>query len=62
MFLENISEQLVVAIKVEAANSEQATEVRKTSEKKLCSTILTTIIVIFCFVVGNRHYALGNKT
>ena len=34
--------------KVEAAIAEQANEVRKICEKKICPTILTPIIVFFC--------------
>ena len=49
IFLENISEQLVVGIKVEAANSEQASGVGKTRDKKVCFIILTPLILICLF-------------
>lgn len=44
---ETVSEQLGVGIKVEAANSEQTSEVGKTSNKKVCPSIHTLSVSVF---------------
>ena len=49
LFFEDISELLVVGIKVDPANFEQAIEAGKTRDKKVYPTILTPIIVICLF-------------
>lgn len=43
---EPVSEQLGVGIKVEAANSEQTSEVEKALDKKVCLNIFTLIVTI----------------
>lgn len=44
---ESVSEELGVGIKVEAASSEQASEVGKASDKKVCLNIFTLIVTVF---------------
>lgn len=43
---ESVSEQLGVGIKVEAANSEQTSEVGKAHDKKVCLNIFTLIVTV----------------
>ena len=59
--MENISEQLGVGIKVEAANSEQASEVGKTHDKKSFSTNFPPIIVNIFFSGWEQALCSGQQ-